>query len=327
MDDQKVVRVLSYLYEIVEAGEKGYAVSAVHLDNPGLKLLFKSFAQQRAGFKTEILSEIKRLGGNRNPGNNIRGTIHRGRIAIFAALTIGKLERERVVLKEAELGEKSALHVYERTLKEELPSITRRIVTSHYEQVRRLVEQIHLMRGTPENRLIVHLFEKKEHVARALDAIEDSGYHPTGIEQINIQETLDLYESKDSIVLETSISGAVGGALWGTLIGVLAGAGVGYANQYIPVDVMQTPYAGLFVALAIIIGGALIGTILGFVIGIGIAEEDTYLYDQGREKGKIILMTVMENSQFTEAQQIISQFNLASKIEEGTGNLVSRQAD
>ena len=327
MNNHQVVKSLMNLYNIVEAGERGYAVSAIHIDNPGLKILFKSFAQQRAELKSEILTEIKRLGGYRVPGSDVRGIIHRGRIGIFAALTIGKIDREGVVLKEVALGEKIALRVYERTLKEELPSTTRQLVSRQHDQVRELVEQIDLMRGTNGKRMIIHLFNTSEDVSSVLDEIEDSGYHPTGIEQINIQETLDLYESKGTIVLETSISGAVGGALWGTLIGVLAGAGVGYANQYIPVDVMQTPYAGLFVALAIIIGGALIGMILGFVIGIGIAEEDTYLYDQGREKGKIILMTVMENSHITEAQQIISQFNLASKIEEGTGNLVSRQAD
>ena len=316
MDNYQVVKALMNLYNIVEAGERGYAVSAVHIDNPGLKILFKSFAQQRAEFKTEILTEIKRLGGDRVPGSDVRGIIHRGRIGIFAALTIGKSDRERVVLKEVVLGEKVALRVYERTLKEDLPAITRQVVSSQHEQVRELVDQIHLMRGTTDNSMIVQLFDTTRDVSRALDAIEDSGFYPTRIEQINIHEAVDIYKGIGTTVLETSISGAVGGAVWGTLIGVLAGAGVGYANQYLPLGVIQTPYTGLFVALAGIIGGALIGMILGFVIGIGISEEDTYLYNQSQKNGNIILLAVVENSHAPDAQRIISQLKLVPGGEE-----------
>ncbi len=46
--NRRASKALDYLYRIVEAGEKGYAVAAANVDNRGLKLLFKSYAQQRA---------------------------------------------------------------------------------------------------------------------------------------------------------------------------------------------------------------------------------------------------------------------------------------
>ena len=48
MADQAVVHTLSELYQITEAGEKGYATAAVNMPNLGIKVFFKSLAQQRA---------------------------------------------------------------------------------------------------------------------------------------------------------------------------------------------------------------------------------------------------------------------------------------
>ena len=116
MPTDRVLRSLSYLHRIVEAGEKGYAVSATNVNNQGLKILLKSYAQQRARFKSEIHSEIQRLGGEVKIRSSIRGILHRGRIDIFAALTIGNREREGVVLKEILIGEKIALQTYKSIL-------------------------------------------------------------------------------------------------------------------------------------------------------------------------------------------------------------------
>ena len=115
---------LVYLYKIVEAGERGYAVVASNVSNRALKILYKSYAQQRLQFKEEIFAEIQRLGGHTRPRSKFLGIVHRGRIDIFAALTIGNENVEKVVLKEVLLGEMVAVKAYEKTLKKDLPPET-----------------------------------------------------------------------------------------------------------------------------------------------------------------------------------------------------------
>jgi hypothetical protein len=55
--------------------------------------------------EAELLAELRRNGDDWNPSSSLLGAIHRGRIAIFATMTIGEENIEQVVLKEITLGE------------------------------------------------------------------------------------------------------------------------------------------------------------------------------------------------------------------------------
>ena len=315
MTDQQAVKVLSYLYKIIEAGERGYAVSAANVNNRGLKVLFKSYAQQRARFKSEILAEIQRLGGDAKPRSSIRGILHRGRIDIFAAMTIGNEEREKVVLKEIMVGEKVALRTYEKTLKTELPPKTRETVARQYEEVRKVIERVHLMRGKEGKRLVIWLFDNEKSAEDAVQVLEQSGLPAEAIERTMFDNAIELYKGRGTTVFETIISGAVGGALWGNLIGALAGLGAGKAVDPDPIGGIPVQAIWLLVALAGIAGGAFIGGMLGFFIGIGISEEDTYLYDESIKHGQIILMALADYSKASEARRIMEQVNIGSKLQ------------
>ena len=152
MNNQRVVKELDHLYRIVEAGERGYAVAASNVGNRALKILFQTFAQQRANFKEQLSGEIQRLGGHVLVSSSFLGMVHRGRIDIFAALTIGAENVEKLILKEVMIGERVALGTYENTLDRDLPPDTREIVARQFEEVRRVVHQVRLMRGRNGNK-------------------------------------------------------------------------------------------------------------------------------------------------------------------------------
>jgi uncharacterized protein (TIGR02284 family) len=304
---QHIVRVLSHLYRIVEAGEKGYAISAANVNNQGLKALLKSYALERARHKSEILAEIQRLGGDPNPRGSIRGLLHRGRINIFAALSIGREEREKVVLKEIVVGEKVALRTYANALKNELPPEIREAVARQYAEVSKVFGQVNLMRGKEGKRLLVQLFKTEEDAEEAVNKLGNAGWPRGAIERVTFGDALERYEGRGTVILETCLSGAVGGALWGNLIGALAGIG---ADQAVAMTSFGTdPLSGIwyYFALAGIAAGGLIGGMIGLVIGTGISEEDTYLYDTGREYGRTILMILVNVSHTSEAAMIMSQ--------------------
>jgi uncharacterized protein (TIGR02284 family) len=215
MNNLAVSKTLSYLCRIVEAGERGYAVSAANVSNQGLKFLLKSHAQQRSRFKSEILAEIHRLGSNLKPRNSIRGALHRGRINIFSALASGNNEKEKIVLKEILVGEKIALKVYESTLKKELPRETQGLISKQYTAVKKVVEQINLLKGKDGMRLIVQLFKSEKHANTAIHELRDAGFQLDSIQLMSVHDSIEFYATKGITVFETSVSGAVGGALWG----------------------------------------------------------------------------------------------------------------
>src|SRR5262245_48834464 len=189
MSDRQTLRALGHLYRIVEAGERGYAVAAANVNNRGLKLLFKSFAQQRANFKTEIFKEMQRLGGHPYPSiSSVLAIIHRGRIDIFAALTIGDENEEQVVLKEVVFGEKVALRAYEDILKEDLPPEVKEIVARQFEEVHRVVDQVNLMRGRDGKRLLVRLYDTDIDANRAVQTLKEAGFAKESIERVPVDK-------------------------------------------------------------------------------------------------------------------------------------------
>lgn len=313
MVEKRMLRTLYSLYKIVEAGEKGYAVCAANIDNPGLKILFKAYAQQRAGFKAEILAEIERLDEDASPHSSLLSVVHRGRINIFSVLIIEPEKRERVILREIRVGEKAALSAYEKVLKQALPAELQELISKQFEQVRRVVEQIHLIWGKGGKHMVVHLFETEQVAEIALRELKQSGLATNDFQKMPVGE-MELYQNKGTTILETVFSGAVGGALWGSLIGSLAGIGAGETSLWIP-DIFRTSL-GLWawIALLGILGGTFVGAVLGLILGLGITEADKYLYDQTAKRGRIILKIVMDNAKTLEAGRILAKIDLDAQV-------------
>lgn len=313
MDNLAVSRALSYLCRIVEAGERGYAVSAANVSNQGLKLLLKSHAQQRSRLKSEILAEIQRLGSNLKPRNSIRGALHRGRINIFSALAAGNDEKEKIILKEIMVGEKIALKAYESTLKKELSHETHGLISRQYAEVKKVVEQISLLKEKNGMRLIVQLFKSENHANTAIHELRDAGFQLDSIQLMSVRDSIELYTTKGITVFETSISGTVGGALWGCLIGAFAGIG---AQQTVVVGVTSVSNVGILIALCGIFAGALIGAGLGFAIGTGISQEDSYIYNKSIDQEETLLLTQVKVLHISSVGQIIENVRSKAKSEE-----------
>src|SRR5688500_4215373 len=268
---------LVYLYKIVEAGERGYAVVASNVSNRALKILYRSYAQQRLKFKDEIFAEIQRLGGHARPRSNFLGMTHRGRIDIFAALTIGDESVEKVVLKEVVLGEKVAIRAYEKTLKKDLPPETRKMLEGQFGEVRKVVDQARLMKGQNGKRLVLRMYDSKSDAEEAIQSLKKAGFSEKAIEMEgwNHGTNVELYKSRGTTILETVISGAVGGAIWGIVSGGLAATGIMQISAYSSEKAASVIL--LFAIIGLIAAGAFIGGMIGFFIGWGIASEDSYV--------------------------------------------------
>lgn len=313
MNNLSVCKTLSYLCRIVEAGERGYLVSAANSKNQGLKLLFKSYAEQRSRFKDEILAEMSRLGHPIKPKNSIRGILHRGRINIFSTLAAGNEEREKIILNEIMVGEKIALKTFEFILKKQLPPETRELIAGQYAEARKVVEQIQFIKGKDGVRLIVQVFNSKKYVENAITELGNAGLQLDSVQLKMIHGFTDSYTAKAPTVFETCISGMVGGALMGSLIGSLAGIG---AVETTAINAVPIWNVGIMIALGGIFMGVLIGAILGFVIGTGISGEDDYIYNKSIQHGEILLLTQVSIFQLSRVKQVMENIMTMSMPEE-----------
>ena len=316
MSKQQTLKALSALYKMVEAGERGYAVAAANVDNRGLKLLFKSYAQQRANFKTEIFEQMRLVGGNAHPPiTSILAMIHRGRIDIFAALTIGAENVEKVVLKEVTLGEGVALRTYENTLKKDLPPEIREVIARQSEEVRRVVDKVRLMQGIEGKRLLVRLYDTEKDANRAMESLREAGLTQESIEKVPVDKTAALYTGRGTTVLETILSGAVGGGFWGAVIGVLAVLSVLQMPNWNPsAQALIDQRLWAFIALLLCIaGGTFVGTIIGTFIGWGIQSSDAYLYDHGLERGHFLIKSLVDEARASKAWRTLAQVNIESR--------------
>ncbi len=216
-------------------------------------------------------------------------------------------------MKEILIGEKVALRAYETTLKKKLPPKIREMVARQHAEVRRVVEQVHLLRGKEGKRLMVRLFNVAKDAEDAAQGLGNAGFHLEAIERMRL-DAIELYQGRGSTVLETSASGAVGGALWGSLIGALAGIGAEQTASLVPLGAAPVQDIWTLVALGGILAGAFGGAMLGLVIGIGISEENAYLYDESMKHGQIILIVPVEVARASEAGRIMTQVDIESGV-------------
>ncbi|RPJ43490.1 MAG: PA2169 family four-helix-bundle protein [Chloroflexi bacterium] len=284
MTEQKVLRTLRGLYQIADAGEKGYATAASNMIVPALKILFKFYARQRLDFKNEILTELQRLGDESQPGVSIPGAVHRGRVAIFAGMS-DQDGQERVVLREVTRGERAAERAYQKALARDLPEQTREMVERQYREVSQAGAKVRCLRDDVQRRTAVRLAGSEQDTQQAVQTLVSAGIDPDEIETLEINDDV-LYEGRGATRAEIILSGIVGGALWGGVMGVLAGFGVVTTT---PIGPDQVVLAWLLTALAFTLIGGFISAVLAFFISAGILGRDKYQTETIRENARFLV--------------------------------------
>jgi uncharacterized protein (TIGR02284 family) len=308
--NKNITRALSRLYQLVEASEKGYAVAASSVKNQAIKVLFKSYAQKRAAFKEELWAEMQRLGSTAKPASSILGAIHRGRVTIFAVMTIGEENIEKVVLKEVLLGEKVARYFYERVLKKDLPDTTRKIVQNQYENVQELIVTVQSMLGKDGKKLIVWLYDTDKDADKAVDKLKTSGYSIKSIEKRTLS-AMKMYTEENIKVFETALSGAVGGAIWATIGGLLVLVALLQTTQP---DLGNSPLQIAFLSLlGLMIAGMFVGGMLGFFIGSGIKNDDAYLYKESIDHKLVLVQVLADSSRASLARDLLHRVQLEAQ--------------
>ena len=310
--DVSVIRTLGHLYKIVEAGERGYVSAAASVKNRAIKILFKAYAQKRAEFKEEIFLEMQQWGAAARPPSSILGAIHRGRVTIFAAMTIGEENIERVVLKEVLFGERVAKRTYERILRRALPDETRAMVQRQYAEILRVMGQVQNMFGKNGKRLVMRMYDTKADADEAIRRLMVSEYPPESIKKQAVTP-LEIYTGDKPKVIETVLSGAVGGMVWGGVSGLLSAGAIiqlSRTGQTGLVPDMFSPWLfALLACLGLVAAGAFVGGNIGFFLGLGVKDEDTYFYNEGVQNGQVLVEVLTDTARASPAWQLLARVN------------------
>ena len=314
--NRQLVNTLNRLYRICQAGARGFQVVAENVSNRGLKVLLKTYAQQRAQFARELEDAIHHLGGEASRRRSIRGVVHRGRIDIKATLTIGQQDVENVVLKEAMIGERAAVDTYQKALQRELSAETSTMLQQQAREIQAVADQVELLCGRSGRRLFVRLFDSEEALEEAIGVLEENDFSTDdNLDVVNLDEVTGAYEGsvQATSVDETIVSGAVGGAIFGSIFGAVAGAGIPLFPGLESMMQMAAQNAWALVALAGTVVGAFFGVILGFLVGLGVAEEDRYLYDDSLKHGAKLLMLETDSDRAREVTQLMHRVSAGAR--------------
>lgn len=291
MTTKQTVKSLKRLYRICVAGERGFNTVAENVRHRGLKLLLKTYAQQRHEMAEALAAEIKRLGGDPRSRRSLVGMIHRGRISIVAAMTIGRSNATKGAIAEAALGEDAALKAYQRTLAQDLPSETHKLVTKQYQLVERTHGQVHALKAWDGTQVAVRLLDQGE-VGQLQMA---GGEGETAVYQVPQQ-----YQGEQSTVGEAVLSGAFGGSLWGSLIGAASAVAVLMIPGMDPIWAATIQGTSALVALSGASIGFLFGAFLGFMIGVGVSEESSHVINGDHSRGRSVIVL---NTRYSAAQE------------------------
>ncbi len=142
-DREDVIDALQDLAECCKDGEFGFRACAEQAERADLKSTFAQRADDCRGAAQELNEQIRSLGGSAEEHGSAAGAIHRGWVAVKAALTTYD---DKAVLEECERGEDNALARYRKALKQALPAGVKLIVERQMQGVQRNHDQIKMLR-------------------------------------------------------------------------------------------------------------------------------------------------------------------------------------
>lgn len=143
LDNEGVVDVLNNLMELCRDGEQGFRASADHATTGELQ----GFLSRRAGdcalAAAELEHVVRSYGAEPAEGGTMAGALHRGWVAIKAALSSND---DKAVLEECERGEDAMVAHYRSALEKPLPASVRVLVQRQSEEAQRYHDEVRTLR-------------------------------------------------------------------------------------------------------------------------------------------------------------------------------------
>ena len=136
MKNEKSIEVLNNLIEINNDRIEGYETALKETNESDLTSLFTRYISNSRKFKSELVAEVTRMGGEPEDGTRASGKIYRAWMEVKAAVT-GK--ERKTVLNSCEYGEDVALETYKDVMEDhfiDLSGDQQKLVSTQYRQIK-----------------------------------------------------------------------------------------------------------------------------------------------------------------------------------------------
>ena len=143
-------KVTKNIIEALEDGKKGFANAADKLadsNQTDLAPTFREFSEQRAGFAAELETMAAAYGDDIDEDGSVKGTIHRGWMAVKDALSGSDPDG---VLDAAEQGEDHAVDSYKKALDEDISPELKDVLRRQMGTVQATHDQVKALRNATD---------------------------------------------------------------------------------------------------------------------------------------------------------------------------------
>jgi uncharacterized protein (TIGR02284 family) len=297
------------LVEVSRESERRFYNAAEHVRNRGLKLILKTYVQQRADF-ADVLTRLLHQAEAEPPADrDLSGALSRGWTDIKATMIVRRRVRQEILLNEIANEEDATLRAYDQALQQPLPGDVEAIIRQQAIEIERVQRRLRQLAGSKDVRILARLYDDAEEARQVLAQLGRAGFSDDDLYTARI-EAVDLFEDdaserrrsmKDTILAAAGIGAIVGLALSGLLAlahriyfpeigGILADTPAGVTIELIS--------GGIAI-------GILFGVIFGALIGRDAAEDDAYLFTKSLQQGDTLLAVFTDSTQVARVEQVI----------------------
>jgi uncharacterized protein (TIGR02284 family) len=310
VDANQAVKTLNRLIEMCMESDKGFYKAAEQIKNRGLKLLVKSYAEQRAQFALQLQNLAHQLGGDAPEGREPVISVERGWLDVKAAMIIQRQFRQQALLKDVLQHEDKTIQAYTEALQSPLPGAVQTVIQQQYDRIRAIRSQVASLTGQTARKLVVRLFNGADTARRVVDELQQAGFTADEIYAAPLDRIIQPYaadpqarnKSRKETVIATILSGMGFGLVFGIFVGLLQ-------RFFFPEwgGLISPPGWGVMIEIAttVTLIGGFFGFVFGMLIGQDKAEEDEYLYTESLQEGDTLVVVFTDERNKAEAERVV----------------------
>lgn len=297
------------LIAICKTSERNFYQAAEQARNRGLKVLLKTYAQQRVRYAEELHHLAFSQNGQDKAESPEPIVLNHGWTNLKAGLTIQRENRQILVLRQLLQEESVAIQKYTDLLSQPLPASLAEVVERQLQAMRTIHRHIAQLAESSDQRLIVRLYSNSAKADRVVEGLQGAGVSTNDIDQTAVDDVAiyshdqpQRQQGKSSTVTTAILLGAGCGAAIGLFVGLIQQA-------FLPNLGGLLADNALGAILELLLGGLLIGGIFGLIFGLLIgtdtAEDDDFVYTDSLQRGDSLVAVFTDALHVAEVKRIM----------------------
>jgi hypothetical protein len=282
--------------------EAGLNHVAEHMQNRGVKLLVKAYAQQRAAQTRELqklLDEYKQS----EPDAQVGG-VRRGLTDIATAMTLGRKNQEHLILQQQLELERKLLELYATALTVGLPAPVHQLIERQRNQIATVYDRLEELDEEGDAQLVVRLFDQASEAEQAVARLRAAGFDEASYQVLDIEQ-IPVHRESATTRGRSQRTTIVAGAVIGAVVGALIGGAVALFQTLMPNMALNISVDPLSMFLSSALIGAGFGVIFGWLIGRNKVEDDAFVYEASLSRGEKLVAVHTDAAHIDQVERIL----------------------